>query len=73
MQKSDIEAQKIRAEELKEGLDKYLNVNRVLHHQRLFLMPKIIRTKVIGRHQDDLLAGHFGINKTRELIGQKFY
>ncbi len=36
-------------------------------------MPKIVRTKLISRHHDDPLAGHFGIDKTRELIAQKYY
>lgn len=36
-------------------------------------MPKIIRTKLISKHHDDLLAGHFGINKSQELIAQKYH
>ena len=36
-------------------------------------MPEIICSKVISRHHDDLLAGHFGIDKTRELVGRKYY
>ena len=36
-------------------------------------MPGIIRTKLISHHHDDPLAGHFGIDKTRELIGRKYY
>ena len=36
-------------------------------------MPEVIRTKFISRHHDDPLAWHFGINKTRELLGQKYY
>ena len=35
-------------------------------------MPEIIRTKLISRHHNDLLASHFEINKTQELITQKY-
>ena len=73
LQELDAEAQKIRAEELKKGLGKYIDVNGVLHHQGLPFVPKIIRTKLISRHHNDPLAGHFGIDKARELIGWKYY
>ncbi len=36
-------------------------------------MPKFVRTELIRRHHDDPLAGHFGIEKTRELIARKYY
>ncbi len=36
-------------------------------------MPKIVRTELISRNHDDPLAGYFGIDKTRELITQKYY
>ena len=36
-------------------------------------MPEIIWTELISQHHDNSLAGHFGINKTRELIGRKYY
>ena len=45
----------------------------MLHHQGLPFVPEIIRTELISRHHDDPLAGHFGIDKTRELIGRKYY
>ena len=70
LQESDAEAQKIRAEGLKEGWE---DVDGVLHHQGLPFVPEIIRTELISRHHDDPLAGHFGIDKTRELIGRKYY
>ena len=69
LQESDAEAPKIRAEELKEGLDKYVDVNKVLHYQGLAFVPEIIQSELIGRHHNDPLAGHFDIDKTRELIG----
>ena len=69
LQESDEEAQQIRAE----GLDGYEDVDGVLHHQGLPFVPEVIRTELISWHHDDPLAGHFGIDKTRELIGRKYY
>ena len=60
-------------EELKEGLDKYVNVDGVLHHQGLLFVPEIIQIELINRHYKNPLAGHFDIDKTRKLIGQKHY
>ena len=36
-------------------------------------MPKAIPTKLISRHHNNLLAGHFGIKKTHELLAQKYF
>ena len=36
-------------------------------------MPKIVHFDLINRYHDDPLAGHFGVNITRILIGQKYY
>ncbi len=36
-------------------------------------MPKIVKIKLISRHHNDSLASHVGIDKTRELIAQKYY
>ena len=72
LQESDTEAQKIRVEELKKGLGKYVDVNRVLHYQKLLFVPEIIQTKPISQHHDNPLASHFGINKIKELIGRKY-
>ncbi len=36
-------------------------------------MPEIVRYELISRHYDNPLAGHFGINKTQELIDRKYY
>ena len=73
LQESDTEAWKIRAEELKEGFDKYVDVDKVLHYQELPFVPKIIWTELISCHHNNSLARHFGINKTREFIGRKYY
>ncbi len=45
----------------------------MLHHQSLPYIPKIIRSELISRHHDNSLEGHFGVDKTRELIGRKSY
>ena len=49
------------------------NVEGVLQYQGLLYVPEIIRSEVISCHHNNLLAGHFGIDKTRELVGQKYY
>ena len=70
LQDNDEEAIALRAGGLPEGWE---DVEGVLQYQGLPYVPEIIRSEVISRHHDDPLAGHFGIDKTRELIGQKYY
>ena len=56
------------------GLPKdWEDVEGVLQYQGLPYVPEIIRSEVISCHHDDPLAGHFGIDKTRELVGRKYY
>ena len=69
LQESDEEARRIRAE----GLNGYEELDGVLYHQGLPFVPEAIRTEIISRHHDDPLAGHFGIDKTKDLIGRKYY
>ena len=45
----------------------------MLHPQGLSFVPKAIRIELISRHHDNPLAGHFGIEKTRELLARKYY
>ena len=71
LQVNDPQAKDIRS---KNGLTEGWNdVDRVLHHQGLPYVPEIIWTERISRHHDDLLAGHFRIKKTQELVVQKYY
>ena len=49
------------------------DVDGVLLYRGLPYVPEIIRSKIISRHHNDPLAGHFGIDKTRELVGWKYY
>ena len=60
----------IREKGWKEGWEK---IDGVLHCKGLLYLPEIIRTEIISKHHDDLLAGHFGIQKTRELVARKYY
>ena len=70
LQTEDGQARKIRAEKLGENWE---DSDGILHHQGLPYIPEIIRTELISRHHDDPLAGHFGIEKTRELVARKYY
>ena len=71
LQESDKEAKLLRGSAtLPEGWE---DVEGVLQYQRLPYVPEIIRSEVISCHHDDPLAGHFGIDKTRELVGRKYY
>ena len=70
LQAEDGQARKIRAEKLDGNWEDF---DGILHHQDLPYVLKIIRTKLISRHYDDPLAGHFGIEKTRELVARKYY
>ena len=49
------------------------DVEGVVQYRGLPYVPEIIRSEVISRHHDDPLAGHFGIDKTRELVARKYY
>ena len=70
LQESDDEAWKIRAKRLKSN---YKEVDGVLHHQELPFIPKAIWIEFISWHHDDLLAEYFSTDKTRELVGRKYY
>ena len=70
MQELDDEAQKIRAERLKSN---YEEVDEVLHHQGLPFVSEAIGIELISQHHDDPLVEHFGIEKTKEFVGRKYY
>ena len=69
LQKTDSEAQELR----QQGREGYEEVDGVLHHQGLPFVTEAIRTELISHHYDDPLAGHFGIEKTCELLAQKYF
>ncbi len=70
LQDDNKEAMKLRSEGLPKSWE---NIKQVLHYQGLPYIPKVIHLKLISRHYNDLLAGHFGIEKTRKLIAKKYY
>ena len=70
LQESNSKAQKIRVAGLQEG---WKELDKILHYQGLPYVPKIVRLELINRHYDDPLTGYFGVNKTKELIGRKYY
>ena len=45
----------------------------MFQYQRLPYVPAIIRSEEISCHHNDLLVRHFGIDKTKELVGRKYY
>ena len=70
LQEIDEEAKVLRAGGLPEGWEE---VKGVFQYQGLPYVPEIIRSKVISCHHNHPLAGHFGIDKTKELVGRKYY
>ena len=71
LQKSDPEVQELKSKE--QLPDSWEDIDRVLHHQRLPFISQVIWTELISWYYDDFLAGHFGINKTKDLVGRKYY
>ena len=49
----------------------YQDIDRMLYHQGLLFVPKVIWMEFISRHYNNLLAGHFGIKKICELLARK--
>ncbi len=71
LQDDDKEAKKLRSEQVLP--ENWEDIEQVLYYQDLPYVPKVICSELISRHHDNLLAGHFGIEKTRELITRKYY
>ena len=71
LQESDKDAKKFRAtRKLQAGWE---DIDGVLHYQGLRFVPEAICIELINWHHDDFLAGHFGIDETKELIGRKYH
>ena len=70
LQGEDSWAKEMRTEGLKED---WKDIDRVLYRQGLPYVLEIICMELICCHNDDPLAGYFGIEKTRELVAQKYY
>ena len=70
LQDENKEVKVLRAGGLPKGWEE---IERVLQYRRLPYVPEIIYSEVLSCHHDDPFAGHFGIDKTRELVGRKYY
>ncbi len=70
LQAEDHETQTIRKQGLKKSWE---DVDRVLDWKDIFYVLRVIWTELICRHYDNVLASHFDIKKTRELIVRKYY
>ena len=71
LQDKENQARKLKIEQ--SGNTDWQDVEGVLYHQGLPYVPEIIKMELISRHHDDPLAGHFGIEKTQELVTRKYY
>ena len=71
LQENDSEAHELRQQGLRDG--PYQDIDGVLHYQGLSFMSEAIWMELISRYHDNPLAGHFSIEKTRELLARKYY
>ena len=71
LQELDPEAQELKSKE--QLPDAWEGIDGVLYHPGLPFVPEAIQTEINRRYLNDFLAGHFGINKTKNLIGRKYY
>lgn len=71
LQDNDKEAKPLRL--IKSFLEGLENNKRVFQYHDLLYILKIIYSKLINCHHNDLLERHFGINKIQELIIRKYY
>ena len=69
LQEVNSEAQELRQQKA----DSYKEFNKIFHHQDLLFVSKAIWIELISRHHNNTLAGYFGIEKTCELLAQKYY
>ena len=70
LQDNDEKAKVLRAGGLPEDWEE---VEGMLQYREFPYVSEIIRSEMINCHHDDLLAGHFGIDKIRDLISWKYY
>ena len=49
------------------------DTNGVLRYQGRLYLPEVVRSDLVARNHDDPLAGHFGVEKTLELLQRKYY
>ena len=53
---------------MEQSIKDWQDIKGILHYQSLFYVPEIICTKLISRYYNDLLAGHFSIEKIQKLV-----
>ena len=71
LQENDEEAKLLRSSaSLSEGWE---DVEGVLQFQGLPYVLEVICSEVLSCHYNDPLVGHFGIDKTKKLVGRKYY
>ena len=70
LQDDDKKAKKLRSKGLPESWE---DIDQVLYYLGFPYVLKVIYSELINRHYNNLLLGHFGIEKTRELIARKYY
>ena len=51
----------------------YKKIDEIVYHQSLLFASKAIQKKLISHYHNKSLANHFGIEKTFELLAQKYY
>lgn len=44
----------------------------LLHYDQIYV-PEALHAKIIAQHHDDPMAGHFGVQKTLELVSRRYY
>ena len=70
LQAEDQVARKMSEKDLKKG---WKEIDGVLYRKGRPYLLEIIRTKIISRHHDEPLAGHFGVEKPWEWVARKYY
>lgn len=62
-----------KAQKLRQQPESYKEINKILHHQGLFFLLKVIKTEITSRHHDNPLANHFNIENICKLVAYKYY
>ncbi len=48
-------------------------IKEVLYYLSVSYIPKVMCSELISKYYNDLLIGHFDIEKTQKLIARKYY
>ena len=70
LQDNDKKAKKLRLEKLPKDWE---DIEQVFYYQDLPYVQKVSYLELISRYYDNLLTGHFDIEKTWKLIIRKYY